>query len=200
MIERRWRLSVRQRTYALSIARDRATTTYFILATVHTSGRQGQPMPCCDAGCRPEHQQYRLRATRGQRIKETPPPLQSHPMFRRTVAAFLSLVLFWAGFATQENAVSLVSVSVSAEPAIVYALDNSHQLTDGSVDDHHLDDQPGSASVENLADQPGLFLVSASARAPLLALTRPYPYIAAAFTPGHVEAPQRPPCATSSVA
>lgn len=119
-------------------------------------------------------------------------------MFNRSVAALLVLVLVWAGFATQEHAVSLVSAA--AETSLPSSIDPLHQLADGSVDDHHLDDQPGSSSVENLADQPGLFLAGPIASSPLLALTRPHPYIAAAFTPAHVAAPQRPPCATVSVA
>jgi hypothetical protein len=119
-------------------------------------------------------------------------------MFNRSVAALLVLVLVWAGFATQEHAVSMASPAAGS--SFLSATDSSHQLADGSVDDHHLDDQPGSASVENPADQPGLFLVGPDARPLLLAMTRPHPYISAAFTPAHVEAPQRPPCATPPVA
>jgi hypothetical protein len=119
-------------------------------------------------------------------------------MFRRTVAAFLSLVLVWTGVATQGNAVSLVLLS--AEPFIALALDNSDPLAHGSVDDHHVDDQAGSAAGENLADPPDHFLPRPGARAPLLARTRPHPDVAAAFTSGHLETPQRPPSATSSVA
>jgi hypothetical protein len=119
-------------------------------------------------------------------------------MFLRTVASFLALVIVWAGFTTQESAISLMSVG--GEPSALSAIDSSRHVSDGSVTDHHLDDQPGSTSVENLADQPSLFMAGPSTRVPLLAMSKPHPYVDAAFTPADPQALQRPPCATSFVA
>jgi hypothetical protein len=119
-------------------------------------------------------------------------------MFLRTVAAFLALVIVWAGFTTQESAISLTPIG--SESSALSAIDSSRHVSDGSVTDHHLDDQPGSATVENLTDQPSLFMAGPSTRAPLLAMSKPHPYVAAAFTPVDPQALQRPPCATPLVA
>jgi hypothetical protein len=125
--------------------------------------------------------------------------VQSAEMFSRTVAIFLALVLVWAGFATQEEAFSIASQN---HPPAYAGPENdaSHRVSDGSVDDHHLDDQPVQAHAENLADQPGLFLVNPEARVSALAMTRPTLYITAAFTAPYLEALQRPPCVTALVA
>lgn len=119
-------------------------------------------------------------------------------MFLRTVAAFLALVIVWASFTTQESAMSLGSIGSGS--SALSAIDSSRHVSDGSVTDHHLDDQPGSAFVENLADQPSLFMAGPSARVPLLAMSKPHPYLAAAFTPADPQALQRPPCTTPLVA
>jgi hypothetical protein len=119
-------------------------------------------------------------------------------MFLRTAAAFLALVIVWASFTTQESAISLLPIGGGS--SALSAIDNSRHVSDGSVTDHHLDDQPGSAFVENLADQPSLFMVEPNTRVPLLAMTKPHPYVAAAFTPVDPQALQRPPCTTALVA
>lgn len=115
-------------------------------------------------------------------------------MFPRAVAVLLALVLVWAGFATQEIAVSLAwqgQVLAQEEPAG----DSPHHSADGSVDDHHLDDQPAQTHAENPADQPGLFLAGPMARSCAPRISKPNVYVAVAFAPPYLEAAQRPPCA-----
>lgn len=72
-------------------------------------------------------------------------------MLTRVVTAFLALLLCWSGFATQEQSVSLAGL---AEMAITQG-----SATDsGTVDEHHLDDQPGQASsTDGAADLPEWF-------------------------------------------
>lgn len=71
-------------------------------------------------------------------------------MLTRVVAAFLVLLLCWSEFATQEQSVGLDG------PAELLMTQGS--ATDsGSVDEHHLDDQPGQASTDATGDVPDWF-------------------------------------------
>lgn len=76
-------------------------------------------------------------------------------MCSRVFTVVLALVMFWSGFATQEQAwaqaLDLVETAVH---------DTRAALQDGSVEDHHLDDQPAHAQVEPLADMPAVFVAA----------------------------------------
>ena len=118
-------------------------------------------------------------------------------MFHRMLAAVLSLVLAWASITTQENFASLVSPA--DDPVVLSSLDHRQSLADGSVDDHHLDDQPGSVSAEH-GDHPVVLPIRHVAWTPLLDTTRPRPLTEAASTPVDPRTPQRPPCSNSVAA
>ncbi|HUG21251.1 hypothetical protein [Piscinibacter sp.] len=94
------------------------------------------------------------------------------------------------------------------EPPVLLASPNSQQATqpagearlDGSVEDHHLDDQPAQSQGENLADQPGLLPVGPHVKVNAAAMCRPRPYVATELGAPYLDGPQRPPCANGSVA
>lgn len=73
-------------------------------------------------------------------------------------------------------------------------VDPRHDGDDGSVEDHHLDDQPGQSQPGNAADLPALVMGDAQAKTSSLTMSRPAPYVVAAWFTPYLDGPQRPPC------
>lgn len=116
----------------------------------------------------------------------------------RVLALFLALVLFWSGFTTQEQAVLFASSNIEQGlGAPGYLPPPVHE---GSIDDHHLDDQPGQTLAEGAMDPLPLLTTRLDARVPALTMSRPRPYVLAAWLAPCLAGPQRPPCATHLVA
>ena len=73
-------------------------------------------------------------------------------------------------------------------------------VRDGSIDDHHLDDQPGQTLAEGALDPLPLLMARPTAGVPTLTMSRPRPYATASWLAPYLDGPQRPPCATPLVA
>jgi hypothetical protein len=110
-------------------------------------------------------------------------------MFIRVTASLLALVLFWSGLSAQEQAVSHGSPGM-AWADVQMPAPSPYAGTDGSVDDHHLDDQPVQAQV----DLPGLLQGGCVLPAPSLAMAAPAPLSMRTLRPPYLDGPQRPPC------
>jgi hypothetical protein len=116
----------------------------------------------------------------------------------RVVALFLALVLFWSGFTTQEQAVLFASANIKQGYSVPGDL--PQPVDDGSIDDHHLDDQPGQMLAEGAMELLPLLMTQPAAGVPTLTMPRPRPYAMAAWLEPYLAGPQRPPCATHLVA
>lgn len=113
-------------------------------------------------------------------------------MATRGIVLLLILVLTWSGFTTQEKVFSIAAPSAPLVDVAGLAQSPFDQ-DDGSVEDHHLDDQPG--QLQGAADLPAFAMTPPEADAPGLTMSKPRPYeLAAWFTP-FLDGPQRPPCA-----
>lgn len=113
-------------------------------------------------------------------------------MYARIVASFLALVLCWSSLSAQELA---PWGGAGADAALVSASQLSpYAGTDGSVDDHHLDDRPVQPQAEGQSDLPGLLPGCPALHAPALLMARPSPFSAAVLRPPYLDGPQRPPC------
>lgn len=104
-------------------------------------------------------------------------------MHTRLFSALLALLLLWTGVWTHEVQVA----RADADPAV--ALSTGAADLDGSIDDHHLDDQ-GGATLDPLdgAAPPRL------GPAPFVARARPAVAPDAPLCAPHLPGPQRPPC------
>jgi hypothetical protein len=113
-------------------------------------------------------------------------------MPRRLFSFLLALLILWSAFATQEQ-----TFAMSAEPAeftvVVVAQLDQERHHNGSVDDHHLDDQPAQAHAEGAFDNYGLLprecLVPACGIATAMLTHR----VARPLPKPYLDAPQRPP-------
>jgi hypothetical protein len=117
----------------------------------------------------------------------------------RAIALLLAFVLFWSGFATDEQAVSIAVMNAEQLEARS-AGDPANRLHDGTIEDHDRDSLHAQAHAESVTELPGLFLAPAEAPAPELAMAPPRPYTAPARSAPYLDGPQRPPCATALVA
>jgi hypothetical protein len=111
-------------------------------------------------------------------------------MISRVIALAITLVLFWSGFTTQERFTPLVS-SHTERQVDGGQLPHVHV---GSVDDHHLDDQPAPAQAEGAMEMPALVTARLDARVPVLTMAGPRPHAAATWLNAFLDGPQRPPC------
>jgi hypothetical protein len=116
----------------------------------------------------------------------------------RVLALLFALVLFWSGFTTQEQAVLFASANSGQVDSVPG--DFPQPVHDGSIDDHHLDDQPGQTLAEGAMDPLPLLMARPAAGIPTLTMSRPRPYAMAAWLAPYLDGPQRPPCATHLVA
>lgn len=114
-------------------------------------------------------------------------------MIHRALAIFLALLLCWSGFTTQEQ---VLTASTGDRVEVSLSEETREPLHDGSVDDHHLDDQPGHAQVEGAMDLPALVTTLPSVTSPSLTMSRPGPHARAPWVAPYLDGPQRPPCAT----
>jgi hypothetical protein len=114
-------------------------------------------------------------------------------MFPRVIASVLAFVVFWSCLSAQEQAAPLVP-SGTQEAAFQVAGNAPAGSADGSVDDHHLDDQPVQAHAEPTADSSGLLQAGPAVPVPALMMAPPKPFSMAALRPPYLDAPQRPPC------
>jgi hypothetical protein len=119
-------------------------------------------------------------------------------MPQRVIALLLALVLFWSGFTTQEQAISFAPSTIAQIDGVSGDLPQS--VHDGSIDDHHLDDQPGQTQAEGAMELLPLLMTRPAAGVPTLTMSRPLPYAMAAWLEPYLAGPQRPPCATHLVA
>ncbi|MBC7939368.1 MAG: hypothetical protein H7Z19_06310 [Chitinophagaceae bacterium] len=113
-------------------------------------------------------------------------------MLSRSVALFIAFVLFWSGFTTQEQALSPASIA-GAQVGMAMTGDSPRHDPSGSVEDHHLDDQPAQAQVEGGMDLPVLIQHPAEAQAPVLAMVRPIPHVMAVWLTPTLDGLRRPP-------
>ena len=111
----------------------------------------------------------------------------------RVIAFLLAFVLFWSGLSTIEAPSALAQPS----PEQSYALSHSgaqHSLDDGSVEDHHLDDQPLQAQGDPAAETPGLLPAPLMPSSQSLATAQPHTFVSAAIRSPFLAGPLRPPC------
>lgn len=120
-------------------------------------------------------------------------------MFSRVIASLLVLVMFWSALAAQEQAFRPDTPEAGQQVAAL-AGGSSYAGSDGSVADHHLDDQPAQAHAEHLADLPCLLQVRPEVQAPALAMAAPARWPMNALHPPYLDTPQRPPCAAGFTA
>jgi len=108
-------------------------------------------------------------------------------MHTRFFAALLALLLLWTGVWTHEVQ------AARADADVPVALSSGSADLDGSIDDHHLDDQ-GGATLDPLdsATPAGL------SPAPFVARARPAAPPDAPLCAPHLPGPQRPPCSALS--
>lgn len=79
--------------------------------------------------------------------------VQFRLMLHRVFTLFLTAVLFWSAFASQE-----LPLPASSHPMEIELVDGrGGNAASGSVDEHHLDDQPGQPSGETASDLPEWF-------------------------------------------
>lgn len=105
----------------------------------------------------------------------------------RLLAAFLACVLFWTAFAGQEQVGSRVA------PLAIEAVDARASLADGSIGDHHLDDQPAQSLGELQSDLPAIALAEADPwHAPPATTSHARP-VPASWRSALLDAPLRPP-------
>jgi hypothetical protein len=120
-------------------------------------------------------------------------------MSPRLVAFLIAVVMCWSGFMTQEHVVFVAS-GYAEQVASSDTVDPRHDGDDGSVEDHHLDDQPGQSQSGSAADLPALVMDDAQAKSSSLTMSRPAPYVVATWFTPFLDGPQRPPCARLSTA
>lgn len=113
----------------------------------------------------------------------------------RVVPFLLAFLLLWSGFTTQERAVSFASSNVE-QADVGLAGELQQRVHEGSVEDHHLDDQPAQAQTESVMDLQALFPARVDEPAFALTMARPRPYAVTTWLEPYLEGPQRPPCAT----
>ena len=115
----------------------------------------------------------------------------------RVIALLLALVLFWSGFTTQEQGVLFASANI--EQGYSVPGDLPQPVHDGSIDAHHLDDQPGQTLAEAAMELLPLLMTWPAAGVSTLTMSRPRPCAMAAWLEPYLAGPQRPPCATHLV-
>lgn len=113
-------------------------------------------------------------------------------MFARLFIFFIAAVLLWTGLPVQEQWVSSGLVNIDHADARESA-DQARHAQNGSLDDHHLDEQPAQPHAEGATDLPE----SLPARHAQHGLTLPLGW-AGAFTmsarlPPYLDGPHRPP-------
>lgn len=113
-------------------------------------------------------------------------------MLARVFIFFIAAVLLWTGLPVQEQWGSgeLVNIDHADAPG---SADQPRHAQNGSVDDHHLDEQPAQPHAEGGIDLPE----SLPARHAQHGLTQPLGWAGAfamsARLPPHLDGPQRPP-------
>jgi hypothetical protein len=107
-------------------------------------------------------------------------------MLRRAFTLFLAVLLSWSAFATQEG-------SLQAGQGFARAVMESVPADTGSVDQHHLDDQPGQALAEAGADMPEWFAMPRLGLVLTAAGGKPRAAPGAAPAAVVLDAPRRPP-------
>lgn len=111
-------------------------------------------------------------------------------MPHRVLAIFLAVLTFWSALATQE-----LPFLDSADHAALVAMPVQGGPSSGSLEAHHLDDQPSQSAVEHASDPPAWLpapdapVVALSAR---MSLCTPAVFTPSGTVPGVL---QRPPCA-----
>lgn len=113
-------------------------------------------------------------------------------MFRRAFTVFLAAVLLWSSLAAQERTLPEPGADAMAW---LDASSGQDSRSDGSVDDHHIDDLPAQSALEHASDLPAWF--------PATRVLMPFAAGGAArllpVAPGAMrnvaDVPQRPPCA-----
>lgn len=111
-------------------------------------------------------------------------------MPRRLLSFLLALLTLWSAFATQELAFDVSSDPIEAS----LMADPRAQLSDGSIADHHLDDQPVQSHFEGgLIDPHGLIPASCALPRCTLAAAAPHegraPPLAAPYLAGLLRPP-----------
>ena len=110
----------------------------------------------------------------------------------RVVAFFLAFVLFWSGLSTIEAPRALVQPSHEQQHTLTQA-GGPLTLNDGSVEDHHLDDQPSQALSDPSVETFGLLPAPPRCSAPTLAMIEPHAFVLAVAGPPFLDGPLRPP-------
>jgi hypothetical protein len=116
-------------------------------------------------------------------------------MSSRVISLLLALVLFWCGVSTAETPRLFAPPSPEQSSANAHA---SGQVTthEGSVEDHHLDDQPTHAQSDTPPEVPDLLPVSMTTRLRLDGPAQPRVPASVALMPPFHAGPLRPPCQT----
>ncbi len=111
----------------------------------------------------------------------------------RVIAFFLAFVLFWSGLSTIEGPGALAQPSPEQQHALAHS-GAQHGLDDGSVEDHHLDDQPLQVQGDPAAETPGLLPAPLRPTSQALATAQPHTFVSAATRSPFLAGPLRPPC------
>jgi hypothetical protein len=111
----------------------------------------------------------------------------------RVIALVLAVVLLWSGLGAIEVPRLLAQPSPEQQHAIVHA---GGQVAEheGSVEHHHLDDQPSQAQSDPSSETPGLLPAIPTPRAPSVVMARPRTFASAVARPPFLAGPLRPPC------
>jgi len=110
----------------------------------------------------------------------------------RVIAFFLAFVVFWAGL----NTIEAPSVSLHSSHAQQHAMGpavGSPTLNDGSVEDHHLDDQPLQAPNDAPVETLGLLPAPLMPDAHSPATVEPHAFVSAVAGSPFLAGPLRPP-------
>jgi hypothetical protein len=121
------------------------------------------------------------------------PPYNGAHMLQRAFVVFLALVTFWSAFAGQEHFMSRAEAAAVVADVLLDAQGGA--ASTGSVEDHHLDDQPGQPSIEHAPDQPTWFAATLLFVASAASTARLRSAAPSAFFSTVPLVPQRPPSA-----
>jgi hypothetical protein len=113
-------------------------------------------------------------------------------MPRRLLSLFLALLTLWSALATQEQVPGL-SADIAGTPIFNASASDQNHRFNGSVDDHHLDDQPTQTHLEGAFDLYGLLPLVCEIPFHSLTTSAPCPQAAQQLPHPYLGTPQRPP-------
>jgi len=111
----------------------------------------------------------------------------------RVLALLLALVLFWSGFGFVEAPLANAQ-PIPVEQSAAVDVQGQLAVSDGSVEHHHLDDQPSQAQSDTPVDMPGLVSTRIGGGMPMPATSAARGLLSAALGSPYLAGLLRPPC------